>query len=212
MFRYSPLKEVYLGRNLVYDTSSSYGYSPFYRNTAIEKVTLTDLPKEVTDNEFYGCTGLKAVSIGDGVSKIGNYAFSGCTALETFSFGANVSTIGAEAFSDCTAMTKLYAEPTTPPVCGTQALDDINKWECTLYVKADAKSAYQAADQWKEFFFMEPHDFSGVDDIQKDDAFDGVYRVYNLNGILVKTISSKNELESLPRGIYIVNGKKTAIR
>ena len=30
----------------------------------------------------------------------------------------------------------------------------LNKWECTLYVPQDCISAYQDANQWKEFFFM----------------------------------------------------------
>lgn len=206
-----PLMEVHIGRNLIYPTGSSDG-SPFYRHATLQKVTLTDSPTEVFANEFYGCTALKEVSIGDGVTKIGDYAFSGCSAIETFSFGANVASIGNEAFSDCTGMTKLYAEPTTPPVCGTQALDDINKWNCTLYVAADSKSAYQAADQWKEFFFVESHQFSGIADAITDSPFDGPYTVYDLNGILVKTTSEIADLHNLPTGLYIINGKKVFIK
>ena len=31
----------------------------------------------------------------------------------------------------------------------------MNKWECTLEVPEGMASAYQEADQWKDFFFME---------------------------------------------------------
>ena len=34
-------------------------------------------------------------------------------------------------------------------------MDDINKWSCVLKVPQNYASAYQAADQWKEFFFIE---------------------------------------------------------
>ena len=95
------------------------------------------------------------MKIGDGVSKIGNWAFSGCSSLDLFSFGSAVQTIGQEAFSDCTNVTKLITRAATPPTCGSQALDDINKWNCKLYVPTESLSQYQQADQWKEFFFIE---------------------------------------------------------
>jgi len=155
IFSSCPLDEVYIGRNISYSTSSSYGYSPFYRNTSLRSMTITDRETEISPNEFYGCTNLKEVKIGDGVTTIGNRAFSGCSSLDFFSFGSSVQTIGQEAFSDCTAMTKLISKAATPPTCGTQALDDINKWTCILQVPAHTLSLYQAADQWKEFFFIE---------------------------------------------------------
>ena len=150
-----PLDSVYIGRNINYPTDSSKGYSPFYRNTKLRSVTITDKETEISTNEFYGCTNLKNVRIGDGVKSFGDWAFSGCSSLDYFSFGSSVKTIGKEAFSDCTAMTRLISKATTPPTCGSQALDDINKWECTLVVPRDYTTAYQQADQWKEFFFIE---------------------------------------------------------
>ena len=118
-------------------------------------MTITDKETEVSENEFYGCSNLKNVRIGNGVTTIGNWAFSGCASLDFFSFGSSVQTIGMEAFSDCTTMTRLISHAANPPVCGRQALDDINKWNCQLSVPEGSLSAYQAADQWKEFFFVD---------------------------------------------------------
>ncbi len=148
-----PLDDVYIGGDISYPTASGKGYSPFYRNTSLRSVKITDKETEISPNEFYGCTNLQEVVIGDGVETIGNYAFSGCSALKSFAFGFKVKTIGEEAFSDCTAMTSLTSHNPVPPVCGTQALDDINKWDCTLYVPAASIDTYKAAPQWKEFFF-----------------------------------------------------------
>jgi len=150
-----PLDSVFIGCNLSYQKSNAFGYSPFYRNTSLRSIVITDNVEEISANEFYGCTNLQKVQIGDGVTSIGDWAFSGCSSLKSFSFGTNVSNIGKEAFSDCTAMTKLISKAATPPTCGTQALDDINKWTCKLYVPAESLSQYQQADQWKEFFFIE---------------------------------------------------------
>jgi len=158
LFSSCPLDSVYIGRNISYPTESSKGYSPFYRNTSLRTVVVTDRETEISPNEFYGCTNLKSIKIGDGVTTIGDWAFSGCSSLNSFAFGRSVESIGKEAFSDCTAMTVVRSRAVVPPICGDQALDDINKWECTLYVPVGYVDAYSKADQWKEFLFVEEGD------------------------------------------------------
>lgn len=155
LFSSCPLKTVYIGGKISYNTGSNYGYSPFYRNTSLESVVITDTEEQIYNNEFYGCTSLKNVKIGDGVKNIGNWAFSGCSSLEEFSFGNSMQSIGQEAFSDCVNITKITALTAVPPVCGSQALDDINKWECELSVPVESVDDYYDAPQWKEFFFIE---------------------------------------------------------
>ena len=154
LFYDCPLNAVYLGRPHSYNTALQYGYSPFYRNAALTSVNIGDLVPTVFENEFYGCTSLRSVDIGEGCTSIGNYAFSGDTSLDLFEIGSNVASIGNEAFSDCSAMTKFTSYCVTPPTLGSQALDDINKWRCHLWVPETSASLYQAADQWKEFLFV----------------------------------------------------------
>ncbi len=187
-----PLYSVYIGGNISYNTADTCGYSPFYNNKTLRAVTISDKETEISDNEFYGCANLKSVSIGDGVESIGKYAFSGCSSLESFAFGSSMKTIGEEAFSDCTAVTKIYSRATTPPVCGTQALDDINKWTCELYVPISTLSRYQAADQWKEFFYI--NEDAGVEDVEVDNNIIEVAR-YDINGY---------QLDEPAKGINII--------
>ena len=155
LFSSCPLDTVYIGRNIDYNTSSSYGYSPFYRNTSLRAVKITDEETEISENEFYGCTNLQRVVIGDGVTKIDKWAFSDCSSLKFFAFGNHVESIEKEAFSDCASVIEISSKAAAPPFCGSQALDDINKWECKLYVPEGSAEAYQTADQWKDFFFTE---------------------------------------------------------
>jgi len=155
IFSSCPLDYVYIGRDISYQTGSNYGYSPFYRNTSLRAVKITDSETEISENEFYGCTNLQQVEIGDGVTTIGNWAFSGCSSLKYFAFGSQMATIGQEAFSDCTAIEEIISKAQTPPVCGSQALEDINIFECKLYVPDGCTAAYEEADQWKNFFFKE---------------------------------------------------------
>lgn len=204
LFSSCKLDEVYIGRKLSYNTSSGYGYSPFYRNTSLRKVTITDAETQIYDNEFYGCSNLQEFSCGDGVTSIGKWAFSGCTSLESYVSGTSVESIGQEAFSDCTAMTSFTSNAEVPPVCGTQALDDINKWECTLYVPQESIDDYQAAPQWKEFFFI---DKSGVEDIfvDNEETTNQPVEIYNLSGVKIG-----NSTETLSPGLYIKRqGNKT---
>ena len=203
LFADCPLDSMYIGRKINYSTSSSYGYSPFYRNASLRTVVITDTETEIYDNEFYGCSNLKNVSIGNGVKKIGKWAFSGCSSLDYFAFGENVESIGSEAFSDCNNVTRILTNAMTPPVCGAQALDDINKWNCSLFVPNEAKSAYLLAEQWKEFFFIEDLPL-GINDVVDDENYNGTPGVYyDLNGRVV---------ENPTNGIYIKNGKKVLIK
>lgn len=111
--------------------------------------------------------------------------------------------LGRYAFNGCTSVTKIISRATTPPACGTQALDDINKWNCTLEVPQGTLSAYQAAEQWKEFFF-----------IQEGEASTGIS-----NTVVQPTPSAPTyhtldgrEVKNPGKGIYIVNGKKVMIK
>lgn len=155
LFADCPLDSVYIGGQIVYNTSQNYGYSPFYRNNSLRTIVITNQEEQIYENEFYGCSNLKNVMIGDGVKSIGNYAFSGCSSLKSFSFGNKMESIGIEAFSDCATLVSITSNAIVPPICGANALDDINKWSCVLKVPQNYKIAYQAADQWKEFFFIE---------------------------------------------------------
>ena len=193
LFYSCPLDSVYIGGDISYSTSSNYGYSPFYRNTNLRTVVITDKETEISENEFYGCSNLKNISMGDGVESIGSWAFSGCSSLEYFAFGSGMKTIGEEALSDCTAMIKLISKTIIPPICGTQALDDINKWTCELFVPQSAISAYQVANQWKEFFFVNGIGSSGVETIFKDDE---PVEYYNLSGMKV---------QNPQKGVYIMH-------
>lgn len=162
LFSDCSLDYVYIGGDISYSTSSSYGYSPFYRNTTLRKVVITDKETEISTNEFYGCTNLQSFTVGDGVEKFGDWAFSGCSSLQSLSFGTQLKTIGKEAFSDCTSVTEITSKAVTPPACSSQALDDINKWNCQLLVPQGSLAAYQAADQWKEFFFISEGEGGGT--------------------------------------------------
>ena len=208
LFKDCKLDSVYIGGKIVYETSSDYGYSPFYRNTSLRTVRVSDAETSIYDNEFYGCTNLQDVSIGDNVKRIGKWAFSGCSSLKNFTFGSGLQSIGQEAFSDCINITQISSEAVVPPTCGINALDDINKWNCKLFVPKANINAYKQAPQWKEFFFIEGT--TGITNTVYNNA--GLADVYTIDGTKRLSKASTDEINALPKGVYIVNGKKIIIK
>ena len=208
LFEGCKLDSVYIGGKIVYNTSSDYGYSPFYRNTSLRTVKISDVETTIYDNEFYGCTNLQNVSIGDNVKSIGKWAFSACSSLKNFTFGSGLQSIGQEAFSDCINIAQISSEAVVPPTCGINALDDINKWNCKLFVPKANINAYKQAPQWKEFFFIDGT--TGITNTAYNNS--GLADVYTIGGTKRLSKASTDEINALPKGVYIVNGKKIIIK
>ena len=92
------------------------------------------MPSSVTsigDDAFNGCTGLESVTIPGGVTRIGRYVFYNCIGLET-----------------------LVCHAITPP-SSYRAFENVDKHACKLIVPDESISAYQQADDWKEFVYIE---------------------------------------------------------
>ena len=127
----------------------------------------------IGDGAFSGCSGLTSVTIPNSVTSIGSYAFSYCSGLTSVNIGNNVTSIDEYAFKGSTSMTKFKIRAAVPPTCGAQALDDINKWECTLYVPMESIDDYKAMDPWKNFFIEKIRmdgDCNGDDTVTMADA------------------------------------------
>ena len=66
----------------------------------------------------------------------------------------------------------------------------------------------QGSDFIEAKYVVDPN-YSGIEGV---DAESGLFTVYNLQGILVLRDAAADELKALPAGIYIVNGKKVALK
>ena len=81
-FDYSPLENIYLGRNIKYSTSLNAGRSPFYNKQLLTSLTISDYVTTIGEYMFYGCSGLTSVIIPNSVTSIRTYAFTDCTNLK----------------------------------------------------------------------------------------------------------------------------------
>lgn len=53
---------------------------------------------------------------------------------------------------------------------------------------------------------------SGIESIENEPTFEGIYRVFNLQGQKVMETKEENLLRSLPAGLYIINDKKVVVK
>ena len=119
----------------------------------------TIIPNTVTSIygvAFAGCTGLTSITIPSSVTSIGNAAFESCTGLTTITIPSSVTTIGAGVFDGCSSMTSIKVMHDTPISIWTVSLSYLYS-RATLYVPAGSKSAYEAANEWKEFGTIVDH-------------------------------------------------------
>ena len=109
MFSYCPLKTLYLGRTLYYN--SKYGnydtsISPFIRNKNLKSVVIGDHVKNTKENLFRYCSNLTSVTFGKSLTTINRNAFA-YTGLKNVFIGNSVTTIESEAFAGCNSLTSL---------------------------------------------------------------------------------------------------------
>lgn len=127
MFKDCPLEEVYIGRNIKYKKNTqsssytfenypgSYGYSAFYNQPKLTKITIGETVTEITPYLFYNNASITLMALPN-VAKIGKAAFRGCSKLTTLNLGKSLTTIGDEAFYDCKNVTKLTLPNTTETI------------------------------------------------------------------------------------------------
>lgn len=96
-----------------------------------------------------------------------------------------------------------------PPLCFNNVFDWINTKECKLFVPKNSIDAYKKTDEWKEFFLIEGTTTGIINNIyNKTENVD----VYTIDGIKRLSKVNVNEINALPKGIYIINGKKIVIK
>ena len=185
------------------------GGSAFKHCSSLTSVTIPNSVTIIGDETFYGCSFLTSVTIGNSVTTIGHEAFSGCTNLQKVNIGNSVKTIGKEAFNNCTSITQISSEAVVPPTCGLNVFANINKSKCKLIVPKNSLDAYKQADQWKDFLLIEGST-TGITNTVYNNS--GLADVYTIDGTKRLSKASTDEINALPKGVYIVNGKKIIIK
>ena len=183
-----------------------------YAFSDCSSLTSVTIPNSVTTigyGAFSGCSVLTSVTIPNSVTTIGSEAFSDCTNLQKVNIGNSVKTIGEFAFNKCTNITQISSEAVVPPTCESGVFFYINTSKCKLIVPKNSLDAYKQAYQWKDFLLIEDNT-TGITNPVNNKA--GLADVYTINGAKRLSKASTDEINALPKGVYIVNGKKIIIK
>lgn len=109
----------------------------------------------------------------------------------------------------CKNVKQITSEAVTPPICSAGSFERVNTNECKLIVPKSSVDAYKRADGWRNFFLIEGTTTGIINNIyNKIENVD----VYTIDGIKRLSKASVNEINALPKGVYIINGKKIIIK
>ena len=203
-----------------------------FANTSLTSITIPNSVTTIGSSAFYDCSSLTSVTIGNGVRTIEGGAFSSCSSLASITIPNSVRTIGGLAFSYCSSLAsitipnsvtriwhsafygcknikQITSEAVTPPGCSRYTFKGVNTRECKLIVPQNSIDAYKKADGWKEFFLIEGTTTGIINNIyNKIENVD----VYTIDGVKCLSKANINEINALPKGVYIINGKKIIIK
>lgn len=114
----------------------------------------TVLPKDIVGIGSYAFDTrytIKELNLPKGVKFLGFCSFQNCTGLTKVMLPESVDSISAYAFDGCKSITDMYCYAVSVPTLLYDVFRDSNIKNATLHVPAASLSAYEAADQWKEF-------------------------------------------------------------
>lgn len=105
-FSSSQLEKLHLGRNIVYNSTEKYGYSPFYNQENLTEITFNQngFVTSCGDYFLYGASSCRELILPESLKTIGVNAFRNMTNLESIVIPNNVTSVGQYAFAADSAM------------------------------------------------------------------------------------------------------------
>lgn len=131
--------------------------SAFNNCTSLSNLTLGSEVRTINYHAFYNCKALTDVVLPDNVKTLGvnnttykvSETFANCINLRNVTLGKKLSSVGKAVFSGCNNLLTVTARM-AEPITITADVFPYRTTE-TLYVFADSKELYSAANYWKEF-------------------------------------------------------------
>ena len=140
------------------------------------------------------------------VTGIADNVFANNSALKEVTIPASVTHIGDQAFFNCANLQKVHTNNPAPPINGFGVFISINQY-AMLYVPVGSKDDYMATDWGRYFFAVIEEQVSSVGNVEVSrNPVDNA--IYTVSGQRVNA----TDTNTLPAGMYIVNGRKVIIK
>jgi len=168
-----------------------------------------------------GSTGFTVTEIQQGFGRIKKLEVAGyCESvpffyqkIDSLRLGENINSINLQnIYTDSLKQIECLSK-IPPQIKGTFPTSVFT--DATLYVPYGCKDLYATSDIWKNFWNIKEFESdteSEVESVIVGNNPDELFRIYNLNGALIKETRDISDFKSLPSGLYIVNGKKFVIK
>ena len=190
---------------------TSIGRRAFYKCGGIKSVVLPNSITTINSSAFEDCSSLTSVSLGDGLTYIGGSAFEDCVMLPSITIPNSVTSIALNAFKNCPGLKSVYSEIDIPFEITSDVFSTISP-DAELIVPDGTRTIYQNTSGWDVFSKITEVSSMGIeDDILFFTADIQNVTIYSLSGQLVGRTKQKDidgVWQQLPKGVYIVNGKK----
>lgn len=156
-----------------------------------------------------GTNTVRSIEFGD-KTKTFESDFSKCVYMDSLIFGRNFSSMSPSSFKGCKNIYKIISKNPTPPLNAN--FDDNVYLNAVVKVPKGSLNAYKEDLHWSKFWnISEMEESSGINNIDNDKT--AIVDIYNLQGTLIKKgVLSSEATNGLPKGLYIIGGKKTLVK
>ena len=191
------------------NTVLEIGSYAFDNCVGLLNIDIPESVKVINSYAFRKCTEAKEINLPDSLYSIGYAAFSHCTSITSLRIPNSVTSIEGNAFGYNTALANVIVEWDTPLEIASRTFSNVELSNVSLYVPEGTKALYEEAKVWKDFGAI----IEMAANIVPTDADAHLVDVYSLTGLLVKKQAKVTELNDvLPKGVYIVGGRKVVIK
>ncbi len=185
--------------------------SQSFRGNPIASLTLPDGLTGIQIGAFSRVTAKATITrlvIPKTVSSIGQSASAGLASVKEIVIEGGDDTgesmsIMSRAFDDIQP-DYVACYRTTPPTLSATAFDDAAYEDSRLIVPAGSEQMYREAAGWQNFHTIETT--AGIEDVAVDTS--ARYVVYDMRGIKRLDTTDATLIDTLPAGLYLINGRK----
>ena len=169
--------------------------------TSLKNITLSPNLDEIGENMFLNCSSLSEIQIPEGLVWVRSHAFENCSALKTLDLPESVTRLGWSPFIGCKLDSLV--------IRGILESNWVNEWlfkgmgtQTKVYVQTSEVEKYKKV--YKGPVYPLSDEMNGISDYTLPE--DNSSALFDLQG---RKLSNET---TLPKGIYIKNGRKVVKR